>query len=139
MNTQINSLSAWGHSLPRVIAWPVALWVFPIAFAAVFGSNWLLGVGWLCLCATGIHLASYTLLGLPIYLFFWDSFAKLWTWPLGVPLGLILGALAMNFVVFLIAGTFPSGDFGLLSVFVGAMYGVSTAGAAISQRMRIEQ
>lgn len=138
MNIQINSFQAWGASLPRAIGWPVAVWLMPLAVLSALDPNWLLGGIWFGLCATAIHLMSYTLLALPIYLVFWAKFPKLWTWGVGLPLGVILGMIAMLIMLKLMFGQFfPLDELDLVGVFVGVGYGVVSSSAAITSAGRI--
>lgn len=123
---------AWLASLPLALAIPAALWT--IAFAS---SGDILRFFEFCvfvvLVSIGVHLASYLLTGLPIFLWlFGKPGAAIWRLPVGLAVGALLGAMVPALMWLLAEGDMDSAS--LVPSVVCAGYGAVTAVAAYQQR-----
>ena len=124
---------AWLGSLKKVLLWPLIVWVL----IAIMGFPFLCLASVLYLVAgivgMVVHFIAYMVIGLFIYEICWRSCPVLWTWELGLPLGMILGGFTTATLVFLLDGTPSSLSVQelFLAFMVGALYGFLTAAAAI--------
>lgn len=127
------SIKGWLCSLPKVLLLPVGAWMLlPLmAMGGEFtGSLFVVGFG--AAIGMGIHFTSYLCMGIPIYILYWEKNSLIWEWPFAVPLGVILGILALASISLAIHGRF--GDFDLI---LGSIYGGLTAiGACWSRKAR---
>lgn len=123
---------AWVYSLPLALGCPTVCWLvagllyrdtIPLIIAAV---------------ALVVHFFAYVATGLPIFLAcFRNVSSPIWT-PRGlVPVGILLGMIAMQFVPLLVGNRVdPMAD--LVSCLMGGGYGFVTAIAALRQRPTLE-
>ena len=122
-------------SLPRVLLWPVALYLVFGLHASGGDQSSLdyaaLGAG----VGLIIHLVSYFVIGFPLYVWFWRTSPDLWTWKIGLPTGAVFGAFALSAIYLMGAGVRDSPT-GLMGAWLlGGAYGLATA--AITSRRKI--
>lgn len=135
MNRENSPIEEWGKATPRVFLYPLGLWILGGVFACLISPDSVAWVVWIGAYATFIHLISWLILGLPVYLILWKPFPTLWTWGVGIPVGLGLGFVAM----YLVLNVFFAGLSGPLELALyagGVLYGLISAVAAINGRRK---
>ena len=124
---------AWLGSLTRVLLWPLAV----LASIALLGLPFLVHASVLLLFAglvgMVVHFAAYMVIGLLIYQVCWNDCPLLWSWKIGLPLGMVVGGVTTSALVILAEGTWNPPGTDILPVFmIGGLYGLVTAAAAIN-------
>jgi hypothetical protein len=129
---EITPMDGWIRSLPRVLLLPFAVWgLLGVFFSSGnFGSSVVLA-GYAAVVGMLIHFLSYLVLGIPLYLVFWEKKSRIWEWPFGLPLGVALGTLTL--LVFAVASSDEPAAWVLV---LGGGYGGLTAIGACWSRKR---
>lgn len=133
------SLKAWAASLPLALGIPIVVWglfwgygeirrVNQWSWSEFNGEAAAFGI------ATLIHFLAYVVTGLPIFLCqYGQPHSRIWMPTVGIPLGAVLGVIA----ILSLFSPFDTGEPVLLqgSLYVlGGGYGTATAIAAVLQR-----
>ena len=126
---------AWGRSLSRALLWPLGIYF-------LFGITLLSeGLGGMILALFAgvvglvIHFIAYCVVGLPVYICFWRTWPRLWTWQIGLPVGGLFGGFTLGLLNLILNGHFSASEFRSAFIFGGA-YGMVTAVAAITSRQK---
>lgn len=123
---------AWLSSLPLALTVPAALWTFAYAADGKLIRNYDFWLAILAISA-GVHLVSYLLTGLPIFLcMFRRPDSLIWRLPFGLTIGALLGAAA-PLIMWLMSGGRRDSDLPW-QLLICAGYGAITAIAAYRQR-----
>jgi len=129
-NERIEPLEAWCRSVPCVILWPLVLYILGGLPILSNGFGVLSVVGLAAGIGLTIHLMAYLVVGVPVYLLFWKSCPTLWTLKMGLLVGVILGGFTLVGLFLFLYGVIHESEMMML-FFVGGVYGVITAAAAI--------
>lgn len=128
------ALGAWAASLPLALFPPVALWVLCISVMSPASMFYGLVIAAIS-CA--VHLASYAVTGLPIFLWkFRRPESLVWRLPISLLVGALCGP-GVAMVVILRNNASPS-DPPVGPLIVCGLYGLITAVSAYRQRPLLE-
>jgi H+/Cl- antiporter ClcA len=140
-----DALKAWAKSsFVCIVASPAIFMIWELLESGPPGGGNLTSaqIG-LFLAISGVaavtHLLAFTVFGLPLFLrFHREPSSRLWQWPFGIVVGLIIGTLAVPFVPALAWGR-PIGQGLIEGATMGALYGTVTAIACLLNRPNVEQ
>lgn len=124
------ALGAWAASLPIALFPPAAIWVLCLTVVSPASGYFGVVVG---AVACAVHLFSYTLTGLPLFLWkFRKPESLVWRLPVSLGIGVLSGP-GVAMIPMWRNGASPE-DFPAAPLIVCALYGLITAVSAYRQR-----